>query len=152
MMNNNWSGYVIDGSKTNIDRLKSSYFYQPYELTAVHAFITRENINELLCKSNFDKDLGILSIDLDGIDYWIFEAITFYEPRILILEYNAVFGNQRKISVPYQGNFFRTKKHYANLYFGASLPALAFLAEKKDMPWLGQIVPEEMLFLLEKIC
>ena len=131
MMNNNWSGFVIDGSAKNVDRLRNSYFYWRYQLDALCSFVTRENINELLARSGLDPDLGLLSIDIDGVDYFVFEAISHYRPRILILEYNAVFGPTRKISVPYDANFARTQKHYSNLYFGASLGALTFLAAQK---------------------
>jgi hypothetical protein len=137
LMNNNWKGFVLDGSSTNINRLKNSYYYWKYQIDSVDAFITKENINELILTSHFDEDLGILSIDLDGNDYFIFEAIKSYKPRIIICEYNATFGPSRKISVPYDPKFFRTEKHYSNLYFGSSLAALTFLAKKKGYSLVG---------------
>jgi hypothetical protein len=136
LMKDNWSGYVIDGSSSNIAKLKSSYFYWKYHIDAADAFITKDNIDDLLAKSGFDEDLGILSIDIDGNDYFILEAISAVRPRILICEYNAVFG-ARKISVPYEPDFFRTRKHYSNLYFGASLSAITFLANKKGYALVG---------------
>lgn len=132
-----WKGFVIDGSTRNIDRLKKSNFYWKHDLVGLDAFITRENINELLAKSGFEEDLGILSVDLDGNDYYILEAINFFKPRILICEYNAVFGATRKISVPYQADFYRTSKHYSNLYFGASLSAMTYIADKKGYALVG---------------
>lgn len=137
LMKDNWSGLVIDGSSSNIDRLKGSYFFWKHHLLAVEAFITRDNINELLAKSGFDEDLGILSVDLDGNDYHVLEKITFFKPRILICEYNSVFGANRKISVPYDENFMRTKKHYSNLYWGASLAAMTHLANKRGYSLVG---------------
>jgi hypothetical protein len=137
LMKDNWRGFVIDGSKSNIDKLKQSYFYWKYHLEAVDAFITKENINELLEQSAFEKDIGILSVDIDGNDYYVLEAISFYNPRILICEYNSVFGKERKISVPYEPDFYRTKKHYSNLYFGASLAAMTHIAEKKGYTLVG---------------
>ena len=137
LMKDFWKGFVIDGSKENMDRLRSFPWYWMYELKAVESFITRENINDLLAQSGFDSDLGLLSIDVDGVDYFILETIEYFRPRILILEYNAVFGAERKISVPYDAAFFRTKKHYSNLYFGASLPALTHLANKKGYVLVG---------------
>jgi hypothetical protein len=136
LMKDNWSGYVIDGSSTNIATLKHAYFYWKYQIDAVTAFITRDNINDLLAKSGFDDDLGILSIDIDGNDYFILEAMSAVRPRIIICEYNAVFGT-RKISVPYEPDFFRTKKHYSNLYWGASLSAMTFLANRKGYSLVG---------------
>jgi hypothetical protein len=137
LMKDNWSGYVIDGSSSNIAKLKNSYFYWKYDINAVDAFITKDNINELLIKSCFDGDLGILSIDIDGNDYFILEAINAVRPRIIICEFNAIFGATRKISVPYDANFCRTRKHYSNLYWGASLSAITFLANKKGYSLVG---------------
>lgn len=136
-MKDNWSGFVIDGSSENIQKLKHSYFYWKYHLYAIDAFITRENINEILAQSGFDEDLGILSIDLDGNDYYVLEAINLFKPRILICEYNAVFGGARKISIPYDPAFNRTKGHYSNLYFGASLAAITHLANKRGYSLVG---------------
>jgi hypothetical protein len=137
MVNNNWSGFVIDGSQSNIDRLRGSYFYWMYELKSECEFITRDNIEELLEKSGFDYDLGLLHIDLDGNDYFVLEAINKYSPRILICEFNAVFGPERKITVPYIADFQRTKHHSSNLYFGCSLAAINQLAERKEYSLVG---------------
>jgi hypothetical protein len=137
LMKDNWSGFVIDGSSENIERLKKAYFYWQYHIDAIDAFITRENIDALLSKSGFDGDLGILSVDLDGNDYYVLEAISVFKPRILICEYNAVFGATRKISIPYDPAFNRTKKHNSNLYWGASLAAITHLANKKNYSLVG---------------
>jgi hypothetical protein len=136
MQKDNWSGLVIDGSTDNIKKLKNRDFYWKHDLNAIAAFITTENINELIKKSNFDSDIGILSIDLDGNDYHIWECIDTIKPRIVVCEYNAVFG-LRKISTPYSANFNRTKLHYSNLFFGASITALEYLASKKGYSLVG---------------
>jgi hypothetical protein len=150
MMKDNWKGFVIDGSKSNIKKLKRSYFFWKYHLNAIYAFITKENINSLLEKSGFPQDLGILSIDLDGNDYYILEAITYYQPRILICEFNSIFGKDRKISVPYKPNFHRTKEHYSNLFFGASLAAITDLADKKGYCFIGTNSNSNNAFFIRK--
>ncbi len=137
MMKNNWQGFVIDGSETNIQKLKNAYFYWKYHLEATDRFITKDNIEDILATSGFDEDLGILSVDLDGNDFFILEAITKFKPRILICEYNAVFGMNRKITTPYKSDFRRTVAHYSNLYFGASLAAMTYLADKKGYALVG---------------
>jgi hypothetical protein len=137
MMKDNWSGFVIDGSSANIERLKETYFYWKYHIVGIGAFITKENVNALLMKSGFDEDLGILSIDLDGNDYFILEAINCFKPRILICEFNALFGATRKISIPYEPDFNRTNKHYSNLYAGASLAAITHIANQKGYSLVG---------------
>lgn len=137
LMKDNWQGFVIDGSMEHVKRIRQSYFYWKHHLGSECAFITRENINELLKKSGFDEDLGILSVDIDGNDYHVLQSITAFKPRILICEYNGVFGRDRKISIPYEPDFYRTGKHYSNLYFGASLGAMTHLAEKKGYVLVG---------------
>lgn len=138
LMNNNWSGFVMDGSTSAMDSLKKQDWYWRYNLTQKAAFIDRDNINQLLTETAF-SNIGLLHIDLDGNDYHIFEAIdlSILNPSIIIVEYNSVFGNDRAITVPYDKSFFRTEKHYSNLYFGASLPALNHLATKKGYSLVG---------------
>ena len=80
---------------------------------------------------------GILHIDLDGNDYWIWETIQSVSPDILILEYNSVFGNENAWTVPYKADFYRTKEHYSNLFWGASLPALNLLSRRKGYSFVG---------------
>lgn len=137
LMKNNWRGFVIDGSKAKMARLQSSYYYWMYDLNHAVSFINSENINTLLNKSGFDSDLGVLSIDLDGADYWVLSAITTHKPRILSVEYNALFGSERAITVPYDPAFQRHRAHYSNLYFGASLMAFDHWARQNGYALVG---------------
>ncbi|MCS5489170.1 FkbM family methyltransferase [Algoriphagus limi] len=138
MMNNLWSGFVMDGSKSFMDSLQNQPWYWKHQLLHKAAFITRENINGLIEESGF-SDIGLLHIDIDGNDYHVLEAMDFTKlnPSILIMEYNSVFGMDRAISTPYRPDFYRTKAHFSNLYFGASLPALDYLADKKGYSLIG---------------
>ena len=138
MMQNNWEGLIIDGSTKSIEFVKKQEWYWKHALLAKAAWITKENINHLLKDANY-VNLGILNVDLDGNDYHILEAIDFSKlnPAIIITEYNSVFGNCRKISIPYDVTFFRTQKHFSNLYFGASLPAFNFLLSKRGYALVG---------------
>ncbi|MBP1630287.1 MAG: hypothetical protein H6Q15_1180 [Bacteroidetes bacterium] len=138
MMNNNWSGYVIDGSKKAMNNLKKREWFWAYDLRVKDAFIDKDNINSLMNETGFEE-VGILSIDIDGNDYWIFEELDFsrLNPSIIIAEYNAVFGKERPISVPYDKKFYRTEAHYSNLYFGASLMSLNHIAQEKGYELVG---------------
>ena len=137
LMSSDWKGFVIDSSTDNILQLKNSYFYWKYELQALAAFIDKDNINELLAKSNFDRDLGILSVDIDGNDYHILNAINAFKPRIIISEFNPCFGSERAVTVPYDPKFQRTEKHHSNLYFGASIKAIKHLLNDKGFTLVG---------------
>jgi len=137
LMNNNWSGLIIDGSATNIEQVKSRDYYWRHQLTAISAFVDRDNINGLISNAGLTGEVGILHIDIDGNDYWIWESISVVHPVLAIVEYNSVFGAERSISVPYDAGFVRNEKHYSNLYFGASLKAFTWLAKKKGYTLLG---------------
>lgn len=137
LVNNNWKGLVIDGNKANIDYIQKDSLYWKYDLTAVQAFVDRDNINRILLENNFSGEIGILSIDIDGNDYWIWESIHVVDPILVIIEYNSVFGDRYAITVPYDPNFNRTKAHFSNLFWGCSLKALGLLAEKKGYAFVG---------------
>jgi hypothetical protein len=137
MMNDNWSGMVMDGSQENVSMIVGSEYYWRYDLLAQAHFIDRDNINDLLAASPLGPNIGILSIDLDGNDYWILERIEAVFPCILIVEYNSVFGIERAVTIPYQRDFARTSAHFSNLYWGASLRALATLCAKKGYAFVG---------------
>lgn len=137
MQNRNWRGLIMDGNADMVEAVKEDGLAWAYDLTVLPAFITRENINTLIAKSGFSGEIGLLSIDIDGNDYWAWEAIDIINPIIVICEYNAVFGDLHPISVPYDPEFNRTKKHYSNLYFGASIGALQYLASRKGYRFVG---------------
>lgn len=137
LINNNWKGLIIDGSKKNIDYIKNDQHYWRYDLTAIDSFITRENINSIISGAGFGGEIGLLSIDIDGNDYWVWEKIDVVNPIIVIIEYNSVFGSERSITIPYKKDFYRTDAHHSNLYFGASLPAIVELSQKKGYSFIG---------------
>lgn len=124
----NWRGFVMDGDPANMAALRDHYWFWMFDLQARVAFIDAGNVDALMRESGFGEDLGILSVDLDGNDYWILDAIRSFRPRILITEFNSVFGADRAITVPYDPSFVRGSKHYSHLYWGASLGAFGHWA------------------------
>jgi hypothetical protein len=135
---NNWSGLVIDGSVRNINFIKNDFVYWKYNLTAIASFITKDNINDIIKNYTKEKtDIGLLSVDIDGNDYWVWQKIECINPRIVVCEYNSAFGAEKKLTVPYQEDFVRAKAHYSELYFGASLAAFCHLAEQKGYDFIG---------------
>ncbi|MCS7017505.1 MAG: hypothetical protein RMJ87_04860 [Cytophagales bacterium] len=137
LMHNNWRGLIIDGDSDLMAAVRRSDLCWRYDLTAVGAFITRENINNIFVKNGFTGEIGLLSIDIDGNDYWVWQAIEAVNPVIVIAEYNSVFGAERAISVPYQPDFQRHRAHFTGLYWGASLAAFCYLAEQKGYDFVG---------------
>ena len=137
LQNRNWRGLIMDGSPDVVFAVKEDGVAWRHDLTILPAFITRENINELISGAGFGGDIGLLSIDLDGNDYWVWEAIHAVRPIICICEYNAVFGDVYPISTPYDPSFDRAKAHSSYLYFGASIVALRSLAARKGYRFVG---------------
>ena len=103
----------------------------------MNEFITKENINDILNKLETPKEIGLLSIDIDGNDYWIWNEINVINPAIVIIEYNARFGSKKNATIPYDKNFSRSSSPFPNIYFGASLVALSNLAKKKNYSLVG---------------
>lgn len=137
LINNNWSGLVIDGSESNINHIKKDQVYWKHNLKAECAFIDKDNINELILKNGISGDIGLLSVDIDGNDYWVWDAINVIDPRIVICEYNSLFGNKKSVSIPYDPGFYRTTTHSSNLYWGASISAFTELGKSKGYSLLG---------------
>ncbi|MBX9592553.1 MAG: hypothetical protein K2X43_24965 [Hyphomonadaceae bacterium] len=137
LTNRNWSGLVMDGSADNIATIRRDPIYWRHNLKTECTFITRENINDTIKKQGVSGDIGLLSIDIDGNDYWVWQAIDCVSPRIVVAEYNALFGATAAVSVPYEERFERSRAHYSNLYWGCSLPAFAHLGEKKGYALVG---------------
>src|ERR1017187_7419263 len=131
LVNDNWAGLVIDGSSKHIDFIKSDDIYWRHNLKAEAAFITRETINDLICRNGISGEIGLLSIDIDGNDYWVWEAIDVIVPSVVVVEYNSRFGPERAVTVPYDAGFVRTIAHHSNIYYGASLAALCLLGKRK---------------------
>ncbi len=137
MLNNNWAGLVIDGSAEHVRQIQADQISTRHNLTSVCAFITRDNINQIIREAGLAGDIGLLSIDIDGVDYWVWEALEAVSPRLVICEYNSLFGPEAQVSVPYDPQFCRHAKHESGLYFGASAAALVELGKRKGYACVG---------------
>lgn len=125
-------GLFIDGNQKAVKRgerffrkYPHSWFYPPKFL---HAFVNKENINELIGDAGFKGEIGLLSIDIDGNDYWVWDALEVVSPQVVIIETHNEFG-LNDIVVPYDANYAYPGKH--PVYHGASPVAMTKLADKK---------------------
>jgi len=135
-VNRNWRGLILDSSD-DLKRIGNEQLHWRHDIRWGIEFITRENINQLFAKYGFGGEIGLLSIDMDGNDLWILEAIEQVSPAILVCEYNAIFGDLLPLSVPYDPTFSLMKYHGSMLYFGASIAALRQAAERKGYVFVG---------------
>jgi hypothetical protein len=132
-----WMGLVMDGDPANIKQIRRSPLYWNSNLRAEDAFVTRENVDTLLTDFGFLGDLGLLSVDVDGNDYWVFNAITVVRPRIAVVEYNHRFGPTRSVTIPYDPGFVRRHDDPSWLVCGTSLAAIVKAAHRKGMSLVG---------------
>jgi hypothetical protein len=137
LVHDGWRGLVIDGDSAHRRFLEASGLAWRRSIDAVTAFVDRDNIDGLIRAAGVEGDIGLLSVDVDGNDLWVLEAIESVSPRILVIEYNSMFGHDLAVSVPYDPSFVRSEKHYSHLYWGASLAALAAAAGRKGYALVG---------------
>lgn len=137
-LNMGWHGLFIDGNTASIAQGRKYYKNHPdtmlFPPVFVEAFITRENINDLISNAGFSGPVGILSIDIDGNDYWVWEAINIVDPAVVVIETHIEFG-MRDIVVPYDPKYIYPGKHPE--YFSASPIAMVKLAHKKGYRLVG---------------
>lgn len=137
VLNDNWSALLIDGKPSAIKAIRRQPFFWSHDITAVASFITAENIDNIIGGNGYRGRIGLLSIDIDGNDYWVWEKISVVDPVIVVAEYNSVWGGSRAVTVPYDPSFYRMNAHYSGQYFGCSLKALAILADRKGYALVG---------------
>ena len=120
------------------------------DITILEEFISSKNINSILKKYNFDKNIDLFSLDVDGIDYWILKELPKNFSKIAIVEFNSTFGSEKEITVPYKKNFDRSKYHYSNLCYGASLKAINNIMKKKGFIFIGTNLHRVNAFFVSK--
>jgi hypothetical protein len=144
ILNHGWHGLLFDGDSANVEtgrRLYSvsrhTYVYPPrFEC----AWITRGNVNELIRSNGFAGEVDLLSLDVDGVDYWLWEALEVVTPRVVVVEYQDILGPDRSWTVPYADDFSAAKYPTTDgmpNFAGASLPAFVKLARRKGYRLVG---------------
>ena len=136
--NHGWHGLFIDGNKKSIQIGKRFYAKHPhpwmYKPKFLCSFVTRENVNQIIKEEGFEGEIGLLSIDIDGNDYWIWDSLDVVNPQVVIIETHIEFG-LRNIVVPYDANYRFPGKH--PVYHGASPVAMTNLASRKGYRLVG---------------
>lgn len=136
--NHDFTGLYMDGNKKALER--GRHFFKKHANESVdqpifkQAFINAENINSLIKDAGMDGEIGLLSIDIDGNDYWVWKAMEVVRPQVVIIETHNEFG-LNDIIVPYDPNYFYPGKHPT--YHGASPIAMTKLAKKKGYRLVG---------------
>ena len=139
LKNFNWKGVQIKGNKILYSdakiQLKKILKEKIKNLKLLNIFITKKNVNKIL-KNNCGKEVDLLSIDIDGNDFWIWKSIKCIKPRLVIIEYNSFFGPKLSCTIPYNAKFIWDYKNKRS-YYGASLKALEKLGKQKKYTLVG---------------
>ena len=126
-----YKGLLIDGTKLFCDQANKIFKSLKLNVTAICHWITLESLEPIIdfVKKN-DGKLGVLSVDIDGNDYWILKKLLIhFKPEIICVEYNASFL-MKSITIRYAANFDRHKEHNSGFYHGASITAFYNLLNK----------------------
>jgi hypothetical protein len=129
--------YFMDGSSDSC-RLASALFrvMGRRRMHVTRSFITAENINQVIAGMGLGGELDALSIDVDGNDYWIWQALEVVSPRLIVAEYNDRLGPNAAVTIAYDPSFDFTRSPH-EFYQGASLAALGKLASEKGYRLIG---------------
>jgi hypothetical protein len=121
-----WSGLYIEGGHERYERLERKYRAIDRVRTA-SAMVTPGNVESLFAEHGVPEEPDVLAIDVDGGDYWIWEAIKRYRPRIVVIEYNSDLDPRRRLVQPRDHPGWDGSTNY----YGASIAALEALAAEK---------------------
>jgi hypothetical protein len=121
-----WGGLFLEADRSECESLAHRYSGSPH-VRVVQGFVTRENFAGYLNANGVPTDFDLLSIDIDGNDYWIWDSVNEFAPRIVVIEYNSGLDPASQLVQPYQplGAWDSTS------FYGASLGALRHLASRK---------------------
>ena len=130
-------GLIIDPFPNLKKKIKSILRIWKNTLNIHNDYTNSNNIVEILKKYSFDKNIDLFSLDIDGIDYWVLDAIPSKISKIFVVEYNPYYGPNLEISAPNIDKFDRFKYHSTGFCWGASLKAIINLMHKKGYTFVG---------------
>ena len=136
-MHDNWAGLAIDGDDAHLGFIRNGETGWRWSVEPICAFVTAESVNDVITRAGMQGEVGLLSIDVDGVDYWIWDAVAAVSPWVVIIEFNSYFGSAATLTVPYRPDFNARTAHHSSNYHGASLAALHHLGRAKGYRLVG---------------
>jgi hypothetical protein len=138
ILHEDFKGLLMDGSSENCEFFRIAAGRRGITgVQAVCTFLTRENLDERIAGNGVPREIDLLSLDVDGNDYWFWEALESISPRVVCIEYNAGIGPSLAWTVPYDPQFERFAKHPSGFFHGASLKAMEKLGRRKGYRLVG---------------
>jgi len=127
-------GLLID-KIDDLKFIKKRDFYWKNDLYFYQKMINSKNISSVIKDFGFESNCNLLSLDIDGNDYWVLKNINLETTDMVIVEYNPLFGSNLSITIPEDDNFDRNKNN--KLFYGASLRAMIDLLDQKNFFFIG---------------
>lgn len=136
LLETGWKGLWIEGMEDYSESIRARYAREIIigQLTFTESFVTAENINDLIEQAGIRGEIDFLSVDIDGNDYHVFEAINVVNPRVVCLEHNHTFPPPEDWVMPYDTNY---RWEQLGSEYGASIFALNRLACEKGYALVG---------------
>lgn len=128
-----FTGLLVEGNADSVEAAKQFYAFHPdsciFPPKQECLWVTAENINSIITDNGISGEIDLFSLDVDGVDYWLWENLSVVRPRVVIAEAATYWGNEKSVTIPYNPKFDRFNIHPD--YMGASIPAFIKLGRKK---------------------
>jgi hypothetical protein len=131
VLEDGWRGLFIEGNPAEFVKLDERF--RPLGVTCVQTYVTSANIEQVFAEAGVPAEPDLLSIDIDGNDYWVWKAVENYRPRAVVLEYNGTYPVTRKWVMKEDPDYRWNRTNY----FGASLASFARLGRRKGYELVG---------------
>ena len=134
LLHKGWKGLWIEGNDRNCLEIKRLFpvSIASGSLQVINAFIVKDNIDTIIGGS-LSGSIDMLSIDIDGNDYWVWESINCIQPRVVVIEYNAKFPPEHEWIMKYNERHTWEEDDEQ----GASLKSLELLGRKLGYQLVG---------------
>lgn len=140
---------MVDARADLVRSVRGLSAYYTTTLDPRQEWITPDSVTGLVESAReVHGGLDIVSLDIDGNDYWVAEQIDFTGVSIVVVEYQPLFGAHRRVTIPRNDHFDRSSAHYSWLYFGASLPAFIHLMDSRGFVFIGTNRPGNNAFFV----
>jgi hypothetical protein len=141
ILNHGFSALLVDGDERNVavandfyGRHRDTFAFAP---SVVQRWIDRDTVDDLLRQQSMTGEIDLLTIDIDGNDYWIWQAIECVSPRVVVVEYDNSWGPDEAVSMHYDPEYVFRVSEPGMPHCGASLAAFVSLARQKGYRLVG---------------
>jgi hypothetical protein len=147
----NASVYAVDMRKDLVENVKSLDVFWKNSILPVCDFVTPDSAkkHQTIAECQFEG-IDMISLDIDGNDYWVLQNLDFSNVQIVVCEYNPLYGPTTACAVERNDYFDRTKEHFSWLHYGMSLRAAIDLLSQSELIFIGTNRAGNNAFFIKK--